>query len=110
MTYHVYRLNNRNTQIDSYLKQIISLYFRIEDDYKILVTLPKNNSSVNTLEQVFRRLEINATLMNYYVRNYPVQNKNCELEKILESISHSPEIVNDYNLLTDEFKKFCKCV
>ena len=112
MTYHIYRLNNRNNQIDSYLKQIISLYFRIEDDYKIVIALRKEKSEMNALSQVYRRLEINATLMNYYLRNYPEHNKNNvgHLEKILDSISHSPEILDDYNLLTDEFKKFCKCV
>lgn len=105
MTYHVYWLNHKHTQIDSYLKQIICLYYSIEDDSKLL---KDDRLNEDALAQCYRRIEINATLMRYYVNKFPLQyDGKINFVQLINSISHSPENYGDYDKLSDEFKKFC---
>lgn len=105
MTYHVYISNLRHNTIDNYLKQIIILFYKIEDDYRLL----KQTRSDSSLEQCYRRLETNATLMHYYIRKFPIKYKDKRaLENVIESLSHLPECDEDYNILIEKFKTFCK--
>ena len=109
MTYHVYKLSYRHTQIDNYLKQIVHLYFQLEDDAKLLKSLNNDLIPNDKLSQCYRRIEANATLMRYYVKEFPIPDKEKEgMAKVINSLSHSPENQNDYDKLSDEFKKFCK--
>lgn len=109
MTYRVYNMNHLNTQIDNFLKQIIILYYKIVDDGKIIKSTQKKTSNEELLAQCYRRIEINAALMGYYVKMYPKHYKNKEeFEKVVNSLSHSPNIEKDYDKLGDEFKKFCQ--
>lgn len=109
LTYHVYKMNYRHSQIDSYLKQIIKLYYDIEKDGKIVKLRKNDKSNEMILAQCYSQIEINASLMRYYVRKFPdsYKEKDCFV-KVLESIAHSPEELNDYDKLSDEFKTFCK--
>lgn len=109
MTYHVYKLNYRHTQIDDYLKQIIHLYYLLEDDAKILRSYGSDLIPKDKLGECYRRIETNATLMRYYVKEYPIYyNGKEEFVQVINSLSHSPENQSDYDKLGDEFKKFCK--
>ena len=109
MTYHVYVLNHRHNQIDNYLKQITNLYYKIEDDWKILKTIKRNPLNNDVLNQYYRQIESNATLLSYYIRNFPCKYEGKEkFTNLIDSISHSPEELGDYEVLSDEFKKFFK--
>lgn len=109
MTYHVYRLSHKHNKIDNYLKQIINLYYKIDDDGKIVKCTKDKYHNQEALKQCYRRIEINATLMKYYVCEFPISYKGKDkFEQVIESISHSPEIVDDYDKLSDDYKKFCK--
>ena len=112
MTYRVYQLSRKHNQIDNYLKEIVTLYYKIEEDSKIAKSLSggiKNLPGKESLSDCYVRIEINATLMRYYIRKYPGNYDGKEkFEDIVDSISHSPEELGDYDLLSDEFKKFCK--
>lgn len=109
MTYHIYKLNHVHAQIDNYLKQIVSLYYNIEEDAKVIIGTKNESLDVEILSQYYKRIETNATLMRYYVRKYPQQYEGKErYEQVIDSIAHSPEEHNDYDKLSDEFKKFCK--
>lgn len=108
MTYHVYKLNYRHTQIDEYLKQIIHLYYLLEDDAKLLRSARGDLMPNNKLCECYRRIETNATLMRYYVKEYPINyNGKEKFVQVINSLSHSPENQSDYDKLSDEFKKFC---
>ena len=109
MTYNVYKLSHKHTQIGSYLKQIISNFFEIEDYAKLLKNIHNKPSNKSALEQCYRRIETNATLMRYYVRKFPENyDKKKKFEHVIDSLAHSPEIFEDYDKLRDEFKSFCK--
>lgn len=109
MTYHVYLLNYKHTQIDSYLKQIIYLYYEIDNDMRAVKTIESNMSNKNELEHYYRKIEANATLLRYYIRRFPVCNDSKkDFVQITNSLSHSPEAKEDYYKFGDEFKKFCK--
>lgn len=108
MTYHVYRMSHKHTLIDNNLKQIVTLYYKIDDDFKTIQSLRmlKNDDYIKHL---YRKIETNAVLMRYYIKSFPIQyEEKMHFEELLASISHSPEIARDYDKLTEEFKKFCK--
>lgn len=109
MSYHVYVTNHRHTIIDSYLKQIISLYYKIEDDGNKVKENKHNPSSENFLNQCYRDIEINACMMRFYVKKFPVQYEGKDtFIGVINSLSHSPDVLSDYDKLSDEFKKFFK--
>lgn len=108
MSYHVYKMNYIHTRIDNYLNQIVNLYYKIEDDAKIVKSNICNHANEELIAQCYRQIETNATLMRYYVVKYPIiYDGKKEFEKVINSIAHSPEGIGDYDKLSDEFKKFC---
>lgn len=107
MTYHVYRMSHKHTLIDNNLKQIVTLYYKIEDDFNTIQSMEMLNGN-DYIKHLYRKIETNAILMRYYIKSFPIQYKDKRIfEELLASISHSPEIVRDYDKLTEEFKKFC---
>ena len=111
MTYHVYISNRTYTTVDNYLKQIINLYFKIEDDTKAVKVIKNSLSKEEELGHYYRRIETNTTLLRYYIRKFPVQYSGKDhFTQLLTSIAHSPENDVDYDRIGDCFKTFCKSI
>ena len=107
MTYHVYRLSHRHALIDNYLKQIIDLYYRIEDISKQLNSEPKLNEVVQN--RCFREVRVNCSLMIYYLTRYPGFYRNrIRFEYLLNDIIARPEDESNYDSLANAFRDFCQ--
>ena len=107
ISYHIYKMNHMHMRVDRYLAQIVDLYFKIKDDGALIKNTKKSDEL--SLSEYYRRVEINAALLGYYVKKFPIKysDKN-KFEQIVTSLAHAPNLVNDYEKLGDEFKKFCK--
>lgn len=105
MTYHVYRLSHKHTIIDNYLKQIIDLYYRIEDISKQL----NNENKLPDIVQKrhFREIRVNCSLMIYYLIRYPgFYGNRIKFKYLLKDIIAHPEDESNYDLLADIFSDF----
>ena len=77
ITYYVYHLSQKDTNRDHYLRYIVDLYYRIEDDSERLrIDCSKDrdtNCSVcfQHQKQYKRRISVNCILMRDYIKRFP---------------------------------------
>lgn len=106
MTWCLYRLNSKSDKKERYFRHMVDLYYKIEEDYSVVLNIGSNNNS--TKRQSMRRIEVNSSLMIYYLLRIPgFYKKRCEFLSILCDISHHPESYDNYDKLSYEFQEFC---
>lgn len=111
ITYFVYRWTSYNSKKETYFSHMVDLYYRIEEDSKIIAKYnSSNNSTINAyqLEQCIRSIAVNCTLMIYYVQRIPGYYKDRQdFFGILYDTSLHPLDLNNYNIIAEMFKQFC---
>lgn len=113
MTYYVYRLTSKANKIDRYFKNITEIYFKIEDDFRLL-TIQTESCDITTKdkevlrEQCYKRISVNCKVMQYYITRIPVYyDKNLIFWELLGEISKHPDSVNRFDDFVDMFQDFC---
>lgn len=108
LTFFIYRLTSRNSKKENYLRNMIDLYYKIEEDS---IYLTMDNSETATLpnrNQAQRRIKVNSMLMIYYLLRIPCYyDGRWEFFRVLYNTSCHPEIVDNYDRIGDYFYKFC---
>lgn len=109
LTCYVHRLSSENNKKDSYLQYITVLYYRIEDDSRLLFDYLNSDSLDNQkIKQHCRRISVNCTLMVYYLMRFPgYYQDRSKFERILIYISDEPTKPEYYDILSSQFEKFC---
>jgi hypothetical protein len=108
MTYHVYKISYRHTQIDNYLKQIVNLYYKIEDASKQLYSNNLSRVEEKDINCLFREIRVDCTLMLYYLKKYPgFYGNRTRFEVLLNEIIENPEVEIYYDYLSNAFRDFC---
>ena len=109
LTFYIYKLSTENSKKDSYLRFIIDLYYRIEDDSRSLFEyISSNYAEDNKSKQYCRRISVNCTLMVYYLKRFPGYYKDrTKFERILIYITYEPTKADYYDILSEQFEKFC---
>ena len=114
MTYYVYRLTNKGRRIDVYFEHIIELYYKIEEDVRILYKKENSleesscRSSQDEVEQSLRRIKVYSTSMCYYINKIPGYADNrLKLLTVLINISREPNDLDSYEKLANELQSFC---
>lgn len=113
ITWCVYRLNTRNSKKENYFRQMVELYYKIEEDYSILYGLKFSNEDIEQKqdwqrEQSIRRIGVNSTLMTYYLLRIPGYYKNRDkFLSFLYGITHDPQAPDNYDNLSKKFIEFC---
>ena len=110
LTYYISKMSLLNNKKDCYLQYIIELYYRIEDDSHLLFDNYASNSKEDEIKQnqYVRRIGVNCTLMAYYLKRFPGYYKDrTKFERILIYITYEPTRAEYYDILSDQFEKFC---
>lgn len=109
LTYFIYKMSLLNNRKDCYLRYIIELYYRIEDDSHLLFEHYASNNEEDKIKQkqYVRRIIVNCTLMVYYLKRFPGYYKDRnKFERILIYITYEPTRAEYYDILSDQFEKF----
>jgi len=111
ITFVVYKLNNKSSKKENYLRYMVELYHMIEDDAKVLATLGCEKSSSNDSDflvlQSRRRIIVNSTLMISYLLRIPgYYDDRLKFMGLLYDISNEPNNLDNYSLLSNKFKEF----
>lgn len=110
LTCFIHKLTTINNKKDSYLQYIVDLYYRIEEDSRLLFENIAINDTddINKRKQYIRRLSVNCTLMAYYIKRFPGYYKErTRFERTLINITYEPTKEEYYNELSYQFEKFC---
>lgn len=110
LTCLIHKLTTINNKKDSYLQYIVDLYYRIEEDSHLLFEDigPNGTDDKNKRKQYIRRITVNCTLMVYYLKRFPGYYKDrTKFERILIYITYEPTKADYYDILSDQFAKFC---
>lgn len=117
ITYSVYHLSKKDTNRDHYLRYIVDLYYRIEDDYERLRFGCENDSDTSSSvylqnqKQYKRRISVNCILMRDYIKRFPGYYPNRkQIMDVLYEMSTNPTQSDNYDKLAIEFKLFCLLV
>lgn len=115
LTYYIYKLSNENNKKDNYLRYIVDLYYRIEDDSTLFLDLlhASNSNQITSdeyrIKKLRRQIVTNSTLMLYYVRRFPGYYKErINFIWALIDISRYPQKAELYDNLVKEFNDFCE--
>lgn len=111
MTFYVYKLTSKGHKIENHFTHIVELYHKIEEDSRELISFD-NDTSACTLngrqEQCGRRIEVNSSIMIYYLMRIPgYYKKRMEFLGLLCNISRNPYNQDYYTQLSEKFKDFC---
>lgn len=102
MTYYIFRLTSRNGRKENYLKRILELYYRIEEDYSQISA--NRHELINV--RLYRQIAVNCTMMDYYVRRLPGYYRNRHrIRMLLFVISDEPEKKEYYEGLSKQIKE-----
>ena len=105
-----HKITMMNNKKDNYLQYIVDLYYRIEEDSRLLfedIALNGTDDS-NKRKQSIRRISVNCTLMVYYLKRFPGYYKDrTKFERILIYITYEPIREEYYDELSCQFEKFC---
>lgn len=110
LTFYIYKLSTINNKKDSYLQNIVDLYYRIEEDSCLLFEnfASKGTDESTMCKRYSRRISVNCTLMVYYIKRYPGYYKDRgEFERLLINITEEPTNKQYYDSLSSQFEKFC---
>lgn len=109
LTYYIYKMSTESNKRDSYLHNIVELYYKIEDDsHSLFGCITSNSLEDNKSKQFCRRISVNSTLMVYYLMRFPgFYNDRTEFERILINITYEPTRADYYDILSEQFGKFC---
>lgn len=115
LTYFIYKLSSENNKKDNYLRYIVDLYYRIEDDSTLFLDLlhASNSNQITSdeyrIKKLRRQIVTNSTLMLYYVRRFPGYYKERHNFKLaLIDITRYPQKTELYDNLAKEFNDFCE--
>lgn len=107
MSIIVYQLKSRDNKRNIYFKEIVTLYYHMDEVHQQM----KNeiDVGVNTnINHYGNRIKVYSTILLNYIKKYPSPKGDTrELEKILLAINVNPNWERDYQILMDEFQKFC---
>ena len=106
MTCYIHKLSNENAKKENYLRHIIDLYYRIEDNLRY--RKGDNIDELTVLVNNTRELKVNCTLMIYYLQRYPgfYKNRTRFILLLNEIIDHPEYETNDDNL-SNAFCNLC---
>ena len=90
-----------------YFKEIVSLYYHIDEVHQKMKS--EIDVGINTnINYYGNSIKVYSTILLNYIKKYPAPKNDIEeLEKILLTIIVNPYWDRDYQLLMDEFQKFC---
>lgn len=107
MSIIVYQLKSRDNKRTIYFKEIVSLYYHIDEVHQKMKS--EIDVGINTnINYYGNSIKVYSTILLNYIKKYPAPKNDIEeLEKILLTIIVNPYWDRDYQLLMDEFQKFC---
>lgn len=114
MSWCIYRLNSKASKAENYFRHMVEIYYKIEDDYSVIISgmdsykMNCPNSFILVKEQSLRRIEVNATIMIYYLLRIPGFYKGrWDFYSVISHLSKNPEDMDCYLKLSEKFKELC---
>lgn len=113
MSWCIYRLKNKASKKELYFGHIIDLYYKLENDFDIIYKQNNSNKELNENDSVIREdclrhIEVNCTLMNYYILRIPgLYKERINFSIILRHLSHNPQDCTEYKKLSEKLKELC---
>ena len=106
LTYFIYKLGDRNTKKESYVKCLAELYEKIECGLDQLSQMSDNESEIK--QRIERRITVHCAIMQYYVKRFPGYNESrLDLIYSLYALSLNLYAQNEHDSFADNFICFC---
>ena len=111
ITYFVYKWSTTNTKKETYFRHMVEIYFKIEDDSRVLALYHSGDKATHDLyqyEQSIWSITVNCTLMIYYLQRIPgYYEDRLNFFALLYKTSNHPLEFDNYSKITEMFKRFC---
>ena len=104
MSYVVYRLTNVEHKRIEYFKEIVKLYYKIDEAHQLMA----KEKEINSISYYENQIKVYGTILLNFIKKYPKPKEDTrKLENILLGIIVNPNWDRDYQELTCEFQNFC---
>lgn len=108
VTFYVYKHSSRSSRRDNDFTHMVKLYYRIEDDLKLLADMGKENSLSFHQKQCLSRIKVNCIIMIYYLQRIPgIYDGRMDFIGILYGLSNNPFDELYHSKFSEKFVDFC---
>lgn len=114
ITYYVYKFSKTDSQKENFFRHIIELYYEIEKDFTDLTEIENASddsrlySIISKKEQCIRRIRVNSSLMQYYVKKIPGYfDERWDFIGVLYEIYYNPCKLENHTLLSKKMDELC---